>query len=232
MVGVSNVAAAGTEDAVLRLGAMPAHADALCVFVHGRGQSPEEMGEHVIARLRNGSAHVVLPRAQDSVWYDARAVDPLTEQTMAQLQAGLDAIDAAVALAISEGAPGDRVVLAGFSQGACLSLEYALRRPRRLRGLVAFTGCRVGGALRAQAATFLDGLPAYLSCGDADPWIPLGPFFEAAQDLAEAGAALRVEIFPGRVHEVLDAEIAALDAILVQVVAGRAAPGARRGAVA
>lgn len=220
------------QDSVLRLGAMPAHAQTLCVFVHGRGQSPEEMGEHVIARLRNTTAHVVLPRAPGGVWYDARAIDPLTAHSASQLEAALDAIDAAVDLAISEGAPGDRVVLAGFSQGACLALEYALRRPRRLRGLVAFTGCRVGGALRAQAATFLDGLPAYLSCGDADPWIPLDPFFEAAQDVAQAGAALRVEVFPGRVHEVLDAEIAAFDAMLDDVAGSRAVPRTARGAAA
>jgi phospholipase/carboxylesterase len=224
--------AADAQDAALRLGAMPAHADALCVFVHGRGQSPEEMGEHVIARLHNTTAHVVLPRAPGGIWYEARAVDPLSAHSASQLEAALDAIDAAIDLAVSEGAPGDRIVLAGFSQGACLSLEYALRRPRRLRGLVAFTGCRVGGALRAQATAFLDGLPAYLSCGDADPWISLDAFFEAAQDVARAGAALRVEVFPGRVHEVLDAEIAALDAMLEQVAAGRAASGARREAAA
>jgi phospholipase/carboxylesterase len=220
--------AAGTEDAVLRLGAMPAHADVLCVFVHGRGQSPEEMGEHVVARLRNTTAHVVLPRAPGGVWYEARAIDPLSAHSASQLEAALDAIDAAIDLAVSEGAPGDRIVLAGFSQGACLSLEYALRRPGRLRGLVAFTGCRVGGDLRAQVDAFLDGLPAYLSCGDADPWIPLDVFFEAAQDVARAGAALRVEVFPGRVHEVLDAEIAALDAMLEDAAGGRGASGARR----
>jgi phospholipase/carboxylesterase len=224
--------AGGTEDAVLRLGAMPAHADALCVFLHGRGQSPEEMADHVIDRLRNTTAHVVLPRAPGGVWYEARAVDPLSARSASQLEAALDAIDAAIDLGVSEGVPGDRIVLAGFSQGACLSLEYALRRPGRLRGLVAFTGCRVGGALRAQAGTFLDGLPAYLSCGDADPWIPLDAFFEAAQDVARAGSALRVEVFPGRVHEVLDAEIAALDAMLEQVAAGRAASGTRREAAA
>ncbi|MEQ1950217.1 alpha/beta hydrolase [Mesorhizobium yinganensis] len=220
------------EDDVLRLGAMPAHADALCVFVHGRGQSPEEMGEHVIERLRNTGAHVVLPRAPGGVWYDARAIDPLTERTTVQLQAGLDAIDAAISLAVSEGAPGDRVVLAGFSQGACLALEYALRRPGRLRGLVAFTGCRVGGASRVATAARLAGLSAYLSCGDADPWIPLDAFFEAAQDVARTGAALRVEVFPGRMHEVLDAEIEALDRMLADVAAGRPASGARRGAAA
>ncbi|PSJ59564.1 alpha/beta hydrolase [Kumtagia ephedrae] len=225
------MAAVATHGAALRLGAMPAHADALCVFVHGRGQSPEEMGEHVIARLRNGSTHVVLPRAENSVWYDARAIDPLTERTVEQLQAGLDAIDAAIALAVADGAPGDRVVLAGFSQGACLALEYAMRRPGRLRGLVAFTGCRVGGPSRV-AASPLAGLPVYLSNGDADPWIPLGAFLEAAGDVAQAGAALRLEVFPGRVHEVLDAEVSALDAMLETVAGGRAASWPARGAPA
>ena len=205
------------RDTPLKLGAPAGRAARLCVFVHGRAQSPEEMADHVIARLPAGDTHFVLPRAPSSVWYDARAVDPASEATLAQLEAALDAIDACIALAAADGVPVARPVLAGFSQGACVELEHAMRRDRTLGALVALTGCRVGPLTKASPRRRLDGLPAYLSGSDADPWIPASAAFAAAADLAACGARLRAESFPGRAHAVCDAEIEALAALLAQV---------------
>ena len=196
----------------LWLGPPPAQARATCVFLHGRGQSPELMAEHVFARLGAEDVSVLLPRAPGSAWYDARAVDPLTDETRVQLAAALDRVDVAVGIALAAGAPADGLVLAGFSQGACLALEYALRR-RRPAALVCLTGCRVGYPLE-EPAPALHRLPVYLSCGDADPWIPLDPFFAAARQLAEAGARLAIDVVPGRAHDVSDGEVAALRRLL------------------
>ena len=204
------------RDTFLRLGASPRSAARLCVFVHGRAQTPEEMGEHVIARLPAGDTHFVLPRSPREAWYDARAVDPASDATLAQLEEALDSIDAAIAAAAADGAPADRPVLAGFSQGACLVLEYAMRRDRALGALVALTGCRVGPPTDTSPRRRLDGLPVYLSGSDADPWIPASAAFAAAADLAVCGARLRAESFPGRAHEVSDAEIDAFAEILAQ----------------
>ena len=109
--------------------------------------------------------------------------------------------------------------LAGFSQGACLALEYALRR-RRPAALACLTGCRVGYPLEEPAPP-LHGLPVYMSCGDADPWIPLDPFFAAARQLAEAGARLGIDVMPGRAHEVCDSELTALRRLLGDVAEQR-----------
>lgn len=204
------------RDTSLRLGAPAGRAARLCVFVHGRAQSPEEMAEHVIGRLPAGDTHFVLPRATGGAWYDARAVDPASEATLAQLEAALDAIDACIALAAADGVPAARPVLAGFSQGACVVIEHALRRDCALGGLVALTGCRVGPPTEASPRRRLDGLPVYLSGSDADPWIPASAAFAAAADLAACGARLRAESFPGRAHEVSDAEIEAFAALLEQ----------------
>lgn len=212
----------------LRLGPRGAGTKALCVFVHGRGQSPEEMQAHVLARLSAPGVAFVLPRAPAGAWYGARAVDPLTAVARAELSDSLDHLAAAVAAARS-GHPGVPLVLAGFSQGACLALEYACRGLPAPEALVAFTGCRVGVPADGRPEAPISGLPVYLTGSDADPWIPVAAFADAVQTLGRAGARLRADIFPGRGHEVSDPEVAMLGALLDDLSAGRSpAMGAPR----
>ena len=210
----------------LRIGARGPEAKAVCVFIHGRGQSPEEMQASVLARLSASAVAFVLPRAPAGAWWDARAIDPLTSVARAQLSAALDHLAAAVSAARAE-LPGRPLLLAGFSQGACLSIEYLCAGLPAPDALAAFTGCRVGvpGDARSDAAPA--GMPVYLSGSDADPWIPVSAFADAAQSLGIKGARLRADLFPGRSHEVSDAEIAMLDDILGDLSAGR---GPRMGA--
>lgn len=204
---------------VLRCGADLPVARALCVLVHGRGQSPEEMQSHVLARLEAPGIAFLLPRAPGASWYAAKAVDPLTPDTRAALADGLAGLrrlieDTRVA------APGLPLLLAGFSQGACLSLEYALAGRNAPDALVALTGCRVGVAGDARPENLPAGLPVYLTGSDADPWIPVEAFAEAALVLGRSQAALRTDLFPGRAHEVSDAEVSMLSSMLGDLAAG------------
>ena len=171
----------------LRLGAKAPEAKAICVFVHGRGQSPEDMQSHVLARLAAPAVAFVLPRAPLGAWWDARAVDPLTPVARAQLSTALDHLAAALAAA--------RAALPGLPL--------------------------LPADARSEAAPA--GVPVYLSGGDADPWIPVPAFADAAQSLGRQGARLRADLFPGRGHEVSDPEIAMLDGMLKDLAAGRGA---------
>lgn len=210
---------------ILRAGVAPERAKAVCVFVHGRNQSPEEMEATVIRRLPDAGIAYVLPRAEGGSWYAARAVDPLTPATRADLGRSVGDLEALVA-AERRSVP---LVLAGFSQGACLSLEMAFAGRVAPDALVALTGCRVGAAGDDRARALPPGLPVYLSAGDADPWIPLAAWAEAMAQLGGAGARLRGDVFPGRPHEVSEAEIAMLASVLDDLAAGRpAAMGAGR----
>lgn len=206
----------------LRLGARGSAAKAVCVFVHGRGQSPEEMQSHVLARLAAPGVAFVLPRAPTGAWYEARAVDPLTSVARAQLSAALDHLAAAIVAARAE-LPGLPLLLAGFSQGACLSMEYVCAGLPPPEALAALTGCRVGVAADGRAEAAPAGLPIYLTGADADPWIPLTAFTDALASLGRSGASVRADLFPGRAHEVSDAEIAMLGSILADLSAGRRA---------
>lgn len=192
-------------------GARPDAARALCLFLHGRGQTPDEMVALVLSRLDAPGIAFALPHAPGNSWYAARAIDPLTPTTEEELAASLAQ---AANLIGALRRPGQPLLLAGFSQGACLSIELVLRGHVEPDALVAFTGCRVGTPACARPLRPVPGLPAYLSGSDADPWIPPAAFGDAAGALAAAGARLRAESHPGRPHTVSEPEIAVLVATL------------------
>lgn len=196
---------------VLHTGTALQKARVACVFLHGRGQSPEAMLDHVVRHLP-GDVAWVLPRAPGSSWYAARAIDPLTDTTRTELAAALSGL-AAVMSDVREQTLRP-VVLAGFSQGACLAIEHTFTGASRADAVLAFTGCRVGTAADKRPAALLRELPVYLSGADADPWIPVTAFADASAELALAGASLRTDIFPCRAHEVSAAERAMLGSVL------------------
>lgn len=203
---------------ITTLGVAPDKAKVQCIFVHGRNQSPEDMEAAVIRRLSAPDIAFHLPRAGDKSWYRALAVDPRTETTQAELAQSLTDL---AALVHSVRALGKPVLLGGFSQGACLSIEHAFTGLHSPDAVVAFTGCRVGVQGDARPDSLTENLPVYLTGGRDDPWIPLPAFAKAAAELGRGGACLRCDIFPGRGHEVSMAEIAMMDSILADMAAGR-----------
>jgi phospholipase/carboxylesterase len=205
---------------IMSTGVAPDRAKVLCIFVHGRNQSPEEMEAAVIRRLSAPDVAYALPRAEGRSWYNARAIDPLTAATRAELATSLDGLARTVE-DLRAAAPGIPLVLAGFSQGACLSLEHAFMGQAMPDAVVAFTGCRVGLHGDDRPTHLPAGLPVYLSGGSADAWIPVSAFAEAAAELGRSEARLRCDVFPGRPHEVSAAETALLDSVLADLSAGR-----------
>jgi phospholipase/carboxylesterase len=201
----------------LLLGDALQNAAVVCVVTHGRGQSPEMMAEHIVSRLNTNSVAYILPRAASGNWYDARAIDPLTDKTRDQLANSLEQLKQAAAMART-GVP---VVMVGFSQGACLTLEYAFRFGSWRGAMFSLTGCRVGVPADERLDQGLGGLPIYLSGADRDPWIPLASFAQASLELGAARARLRTDVFPGRAHEVSDTEIAVLQSALDELVSGK-----------
>lgn len=204
----------------MRLGATGSGVRALCVMVHGRGQTPQDMESQILRRLPPLDVAFWLPRAPRGAWYDARAIDPLTDATRSQLAEALDQLGQEIASLCAD-FPGLPLLLAGFSQGACLSIEYVCRGDHPPQALVALTGCRVGPPESRRPDAAAEALPVYLSGSDTDPWIPLAAMMEAAESLGRQRVRLRADVFPGRAHEALDVEVAMLGAMLGDLCAGR-----------
>lgn len=145
------------------------------------------------------------------------------------LGSALAAVDRAVTAAREERFAEDRICVAGFSQGACLALEYAARTERRLAAVAALSGGLVGTretetdpseALYGHAPKRFDytadltGLPVYIGCHERDPHIPLARVRESETVLSALGADCRVTIHPGAGHTVTAEDVAAFRGLL------------------
>ena len=122
---------------------------------------------------------------------------------------GLARIGEALAELEAAGIPPERTILLGFSQGACLSLEFAARNARRYGGIVGLSGAVTGppGSVRSYAGS-LAGTPVFLGCSDRDPHIPRASVDETAEVLRALGAEVTERIYPALGHTVNQDEMA------------------------
>jgi predicted esterase len=114
--------------------------------------------------------------------------------------------------------PAARIVLLGFSQGACLSLEFAARHARRYGAVIGLSGGLIGpeGAPRDYPGDF-EGTPVFLGCSDVDPHIPKERVIESGAVFERLGAKVTLRLYPGMAHTVSADEIAAVLEILDQI---------------
>jgi predicted esterase len=182
-------------------GRRPDQAAAAMVMVHGRGATAES-----ILELRHEWGHpelaYVAPQAADGSWYPYRFLAP-EEQNEPGLSSGLARIGEALAELEAAGIPPERTILLGFSQGACLTLEFAARHARRYGGVAGLSGALIGppGSVRDYAGSFA-GTPVLLGCSDRDPHIPRPSVDETAEVMGRMGAAVTERIYPAMGHTV------------------------------
>jgi predicted esterase len=190
------------ETAGVRLGAVAGEADAAVILVHGRGGSPEGMVELARALDRPGTAFIA-PRARAGSWYPHSFLAPL-EANQPWLDSALNTLGRVVEqLREKEQLGSERIVLVGFSQGACLATEFMARRAMRWGGLAALSGGLIGppGSEHSYGGSFR-GTPAFFGCGDPDPHIPRERVEESGRVYTEMGANAVVRIYPGLGHAV------------------------------
>jgi phospholipase/carboxylesterase len=197
------------------VGAALEQARAVAVLVHGRDQDAEVMLD-VVQRLGLDDVAYVLPVAAQRSWYPGRYFDPI-EVNQPHVDWALEAYAAAVARATEAGVPEPRIVLAGFSQGACLIAELIARNPRPFAGVAVLTGSLLGpdGAMTEPA--FLNGLPMYFGASRHDEWVAIERAELTARMCERAGARASIEIYEDRVHHINDRAVSALAKLLTAV---------------
>jgi predicted esterase len=193
------------------------------VLLHGRGKTPEEKID-LAARFGNieGIRWVVPEAETPGSWYPGRFWDP-REVNQPYLDEAIERCHEAVLEASESGRLGsERLVIVGFSQGACLALEYALRHPGRVGSLIVFTGALLGvpgSDWKATAPRSLAGLRLLLTGSDVDDWVPEENTHEAANLFRDLGADVHLRIYPGRPHIVSEDEIDEARTLLVSLIA-------------
>ncbi|HNS02932.1 MAG TPA: dienelactone hydrolase family protein [Anaerolineae bacterium] len=184
-----------------------AQAQAALILLHGRGANAP--GILLLAEELYHPAYAYLaPQAAGNSWYPYTFLAPL-EQNEPWLSSALARVGEVVAQVEGAGIPAERIVLGGFSQGACLASEYLARNARRYGGLLAFSGGLIGppGTPRAYTGD-LEGTPVFLGCSDVDAHIPKVRVEETASVLQGMGAQVALRLYPGMGHTINADEIA------------------------
>ena len=192
---------------------------AAMVMVHGRGATAESILTLVPSLVVEGFAFLA-PQASGNTWYPNSFLSPIPSNEPG-ITSGLTAIDEVISRIEHAGISREKIMLLGFSQGACLSLEFAARHPARYAGIAGLSGGLIGpdGTPRDYTGTF-DGTPVFLGCSDIDFHIPAVRVSETAAVLRRMGAAVTMKLYPGMGHLVNEDEIAHVNAMM-QGVAGR-----------
>jgi predicted esterase len=198
---------------VLRRGPHPAQARLALLLVHGRGGSAEDM-LGLAREFRARDVTILAPQAADNTWYPHSFLAPI-EQNEPWITSGLRALARLLQALAQEGLPRDRVVMLGFSQGACLTLEFAARHARRYAAIVGLSGGVIGppGDARDDDGS-MEGTPVLLGCSDRDPHIPVERVHETADIFRRLHAAVDLRIYPKMGHTVNREEIEAVQALL------------------
>jgi predicted esterase len=188
-------------------------ARAALILLHGRGASAESILELTAYLPQTGMAYLA-PQAVHYTWYPYSFLMP-TEQNEPYLSSALQRVGEIVEEVKATGIPAEKIVLGGFSQGACLASEFVARNAQRFGGLIAFSGGLIGppGTAREYQGS-LDGTPVFLGCSDIDPHIPLERVEETAEVLTRLGGSVDKRIYPRMGHTINQDEMDAAAALL------------------
>lgn len=181
-------------------------ADRALILVHGRGGSAEDILS-LAGYLPVKDYALLAPQATGHSWYPYSFLEPPV-RNQPWLGSALELLGAAVADVLAGGIARERIYFAGFSQGACLTLEFAARNGGRYGGVAAFTGGLIGDRIYSKHYKGdFSGTPLFIGVGDRDPHVPLERVHATAGILREMGADVTVKVYPGRPHTIVADEL-------------------------
>ncbi len=183
-------------------------ARAAMILLHGRGATAEDIMTIASEVQQPGWAYLA-PQAADNTWYPNPFTAPL-ESNEPYLSAALEMVTRLVER-VEASVPAQRIVLLGFSQGACVTLEWSAQHARRYGAVVGLSGGLIGpdGTPRDYPGSF-DGTPVFLGCSDIDPHIPMPRVVETGEVFKRMDAVVTVRFYPGMAHLVSVEELATI----------------------
>lgn len=187
-------------------GAMLENAVAAMIMLHGRGGMATDilaMSNH----FNQPDFAFLAPQAANHTWYPQRFIAPV-KANEPYLSSALNTVGSLVNQVENAGIPAEKLILLGFSQGACLALEYAARNAQRYGGVIALSGGLIGEDINQDNyKSNFDGTPIFLGCSDVDFHVPLQRVQESTQILQQLGGQVTERIYPGMGHTINQDEI-------------------------
>ena len=181
-------------------------AKAAMLMVHGRGARAEDILS-LADQLDFPEFAYLAPQAADNTWYPNRFLNPISENEP-WLSSALAFVGDVFAKIVQAGIPPKRIILLGFSQGACLTLEFVARNAQRFGGVVGLSGALIGpdGTPRDYLGS-LAGTPIFLGCSDVDFHVPKERVYQTAETMLKLGGNVTKRLYPNMDHTVNQDEI-------------------------
>lgn len=191
-------------------------ADNVLVMLHGRGSNAQNI-LRVADLLHVEDFALLAPQATNNTWYPYSFLAP-THQNEPWLTSALEWLDSLTEELLGQGRPPENLYFLGFSQGACLTLEFVARHARKYGGVVAFTGGLIGDQIdRSRYSGDFENARFFISSGDPDPHIPVSRIGESLEVLADMNADVQSKIYDNRPHTISKDEIGLVNEWIFQL---------------
>jgi len=188
-------------------GASLSSATRAIIMVHGRGDPSDKMLLLSKEIVEDPRMAVVFPKATNNTWYPKSFLEPL-EENQPWLDSALENLDKLIAHVNTNCISKENILLFGFSQGACLTFEYACRHATKYSGIIILSGGLIGPAIdKSNYTGDFAGTSIFMGCSDTDSHIPLERLHESKAVGVEMGAEVDLEVYPGMGHLISEQEI-------------------------
>ena len=195
-------------------------AKAIVILLHGRRQEINQVSK-LSERIGLSEICYILPVAYEQTWYPHGFMAPITKN-QPHLDHALEYIEQIISMLRVKEIPREKIAIMGFSQGACLAVEYTLRNPEQISGLISFTGGAFGSDNDNITTPKLKNLNMFilLSIKDADSWVPLDRVVKTAEIFKSCNVDVNLRIYSGAEHNVSDDEIHEAKILLEKMIQG------------
>ncbi len=176
------------------------------IMLHGRGGSPEDILS-IAQYLPVKDYALYAPQASGYSWYPQSFLAP-PPANEPWLSSALEQIGTLADEIVQKGIPAKNIYFLGFSQGACLTLEYTCRHAQRYGGVVAFTGGLIGDRIYSERYKGnFEQTPVFIGTSDPDPHVPVDRVYESETILKNLSAAVTVKVYPSMGHTITEDEL-------------------------
>lgn len=176
------------------------------ILLHGRGASAQDILLSVPTSGHPNFTYLA-PQAPDNAWYPNPFSAPLQDNEP-HLSSSLECVSNLLTYLSHSGIPPEHTILLGFSQGACLAMEYAARNARRYGGVAGLSGGLIGpDDLQRDDRGSLEGTPIFLGCSDVDPYISKYRVQHAADALRALGGSVTIRFYTNMGHTINEDEL-------------------------
>lgn len=185
------------------------------IMIHGRGASADGILE--LAPHLNVEGYALLaPQATNNTWYPYSFIAP-AEQNEPWLSSALDIVGQTVQTAMKSGIQSENIYFFGFSQGACLTLEYLARNAQKYGGAVAIIGGMIGEKINREhyQGDFAQ-TPVFIGTSNPDFHVPIERVYATENILKEMNAGVTLKVYDNFGHAIHPEEIDLANKIVFQ----------------